>query len=359
MTDAKRIVQLDGLRAIAVFMVFCSHSFGFPLLWAGVDLFFVLSGFLITGILLEQRRQKTWSSYLALFYQRRIKRILPPYLLFLGLTSILFGIGWMHHWYLFVFLMNTASFKELSYRYSLAVLWSLAVEEQFYILWPFAVYWLSETALAWLAGALVLVAPLLRWGATIFFPGHWPIHTSTPFRMDLLAIGALIALAWRHYRTALEQLSAYGLLLTAISVCCLLLFSRYPWFQPGANTVSANVWLYELSLLGCAGAVLWALGGRGIGMLKLTPLVYLGRISYSFYLVHFTVISVIRNHLHHVLLARALAFAVSFIYAALSWRLLERPTLYGACQSSQSNGGKGKGIGAGRPAGRARESLFR
>jgi peptidoglycan/LPS O-acetylase OafA/YrhL len=75
--DRKRIVQLDGLRAIAVLMVFFSHSFRTPLLWSGVDLFFLLSGFLITGILLEQRKRRSLSDLLASFYRRRIRRILP------------------------------------------------------------------------------------------------------------------------------------------------------------------------------------------------------------------------------------------------------------------------------------------
>lgn len=94
MLDAKRIVQLDGLRAVAALMVFASHAIRSQLLWSGVDLFFVLSGFLITGVLLDLRRQRSWRSYIAFFYARRTRRILPPYVLFLAVTSILFGVGW-------------------------------------------------------------------------------------------------------------------------------------------------------------------------------------------------------------------------------------------------------------------------
>src|ERR1700744_4298233 len=82
-----RIVQLDGLRAIAVLAVFAQHALRAPL-WMGVDLFFVLSGFLITGILLE--RKSRGQSYFGYFYARRARRILPPYVLLMVVSSILF-----------------------------------------------------------------------------------------------------------------------------------------------------------------------------------------------------------------------------------------------------------------------------
>lgn len=330
--DRKRIVQLDGLRAIAVLMVFFSHSFRTPLLWSGVDLFFLLSGFLITGILLEQRKRRSLSDLLASFYRRRIRRILPSYLLFLCLIAAFFGVAWLRHWYLFLFLMNTAPFEGLSLRYPVGVLWSLAVEEQFYLVWPFAVYLLDEDALAWLAGALVMAAPLLRWMATTFPPGHWLIHTGTLFRMDLLAAGALIGLAWRHHRRAIERFGQYGLLLAGAAATLLILLSRYPWFQPSAGTVPGNVWLYELSLLAYAGVILWALSGRAVGILKLRPLVYVGRISYTFYLVHLAAITIVRQHLHHH--SVWIALAVSLLYATLSWHLMERPILKGDDRST-------------------------
>jgi peptidoglycan/LPS O-acetylase OafA/YrhL len=327
--DTARILQLDGLRAFAVLMVFVNHAFRSQLLWSGVDLFFILSGFLITGILVERRGQTTLNQYLVSFYERRARRILPPYLALLGLTSIVFGIGWIRHWYLFVFLMNTAPFLELARPYSLGVLWSLAVEEQFYFLWPFAVYLLNETALASLAGSLVLTAPLLRWIATAYFPGHWHVYTSTPFRMDLLAAGALLALVWRRRRAAIERFGGYGLVLACLAAIPLLLFSRYPWFQPAANSILVNVWLYEIILFGYVGVLLWALSGRVVGILKLRPLVYVGRISYTLYLVHETVITVVRDHLHHYLPGTPIALAISLLFAAVSWHCLESPILQG------------------------------
>jgi peptidoglycan/LPS O-acetylase OafA/YrhL len=325
MSGVKRITQLDGLRAIAVLMVFGSHAYSTPLLWSGVDLFFILSGFLITGILLEQREQRSMTSYLASFYLKRTHRIIPAYLVFLAFSSIFIGISWITHWYLFLFLMNSDLFRKFDDHNTFGVLWSLAVEEQFYVLWPIAVYLLSETALAWLAGSLVLIAPLLRWTATVFFPLRWPIHTSTPFRMDLLAVGALIAFAWRHRRTEVERFGPYGLLVLGVAVTPLLLFSRYPWFQPSANTVLVNVWLYELILIAWVGVVLWALSGRHVEMLRIRSLVYIGVISYSFYLVHFTLISVVRHHVRHY--SVGIALGASLLYATISWFLIEHPIL--------------------------------
>jgi peptidoglycan/LPS O-acetylase OafA/YrhL len=324
-----RIMQLDGLRAFAVLAVFFSHALRSQLLWSGVDLFFILSGFLVTGILLERRGQNTLNRYLAYFYERRVRRILPPYLVLLGLTSIVFGIDWIKHWYLFIFLMNTTHFLKFGRHYCLGVLWSLAVEEQFYLLWPFAVYLLSESALAWLAGSLVLTAPFLRWIATAYSPGHWHVYTATPFRMDLLAAGALLAFVWRRQRAAIERFGGYGLALTCLAAIPLLLFSRYPWFQPAADSILVNVWLYELILFGYVGVLLWALSGRVVGILKLPPLVYVGRISYTLYLVHDTVITIMRKHLHHYLAGTAIALAISLLSAAVSWHYLESPILQG------------------------------
>ncbi len=183
-----RIVQLDGLRAIAVLAVFAQHAIKAPL-WMGVDLFFVLSGFLITGILLERKARQ--QSYFGYFYARRVRRILPPYILLMIVSSLVFGLGWAEHWQWYVFFAtNIGNALGQSGHDSLNVLWSLAVEEQFYIFWPFVVLLLPERALAVVAAALIVIVPLRcspsRSGATatrsnrsrcrpwwVFSP-HWP-----------------------------------------------------------------------------------------------------------------------------------------------------------------------------------------
>jgi peptidoglycan/LPS O-acetylase OafA/YrhL len=323
----KRIPQLDGIRGLAVLMVFASHAYRSELLWSGVDMFFMLSGFLITGILLEKRARHTLGEYLAAFYRRRACRILPPYILLLCVVSLLFGIGWIRHWYLFLFFMNTEKFFHIARPYPMGALWSLAVEEQFYLIWPMIVYFVSEKALVWMSGFLLLVAPLLRFAATSTFPWRWQIYSLTIFRMDLLAAGALVALAWHHHRALIERVGMYGLLLACAMAVPLIALSRFAWFQPAAETIAANVWLYEMVLIACAGALVWALSGRVVHVLRWGPLRYMGRISYAFYLVHTMVLLLVRRHLHHYSIGNATAFVVAVLFSAASWHLMEHPIL--------------------------------
>src|ERR1051325_2130641 len=169
--------ELDSLRGVAILMVLFFHGFNLPTAmshmsglsrafvyaatggWAGVNLFFVLSGFLITGILLDSR----WKpQYYRRFYIRRALRILPAFYLLLLLLVLLARIGWLDHrrigWPFialsFLYLANVTSFFGVPAQY--AALWSLAVEEHFYLLWPTLVHRLSKRTIAWCALAIFL-----------------------------------------------------------------------------------------------------------------------------------------------------------------------------------------------------------
>ncbi len=323
----KRIEQLDGVRALAVGAVFLNHAFHAKLLWAGVDLFFILSGFLITGILIGEK-DKSLRGYFAHFYERRARRILPPYALLLAITSIVFGLAWLRHWYLYIFLMNVLVGYSIHMPHSLQVLWSLAVEEQFYLVWPFVVYFLGEKSLAWVTAALLLAAPVLRGVCTPLFAQHWQIYSLTPFRMDLLAMGGLLALVWRRKRVAIERWGIYGLGLTVAAIAAMGLLSRNPHFNTDANTRTTNVWIYELTLLASTGVILWALSGRAVAPLTWKPVRYIGRISYSIYLIHLTAILVMARYLHGTAAAAAAAAAVTLAYAGASWHFVEKPILF-------------------------------
>ena len=326
-TEKQRIGQLDGVRTIAIGMVFLNHAFKVKLAWAGVDLFFILSGFLITGILMGGKRRGI-GEYFSHFYGRRVRRILPPYLMLLVVTAIFFGVAWLRHGYLYLFLMNLVQPLRVWQPNTLDVLWSLAVEEQFYIFWPFVIFFLSETAIAWVAGAIVLAAPLLRYFATPLFATYQTIYMMTPFRMDLLALGALFAIAWRRRRDLIERAGAYSLLLTLAALAAMLWLSRRPGFTITANTPFANVWIYELTLAGSAGVVLWALSGRFVGVLKIAWVRYVGRISYSFYLVHTTVLVLLEQRMHDKWVVGGLTLAISLAYSVASWKWLEQPILF-------------------------------
>jgi peptidoglycan/LPS O-acetylase OafA/YrhL len=325
--ESKRIEQLDGVRTLAIGAVFLHHAYGVKLLWAGVDLFFVLSGFLITGILIGAKG-KTLGRYFGHFYERRARRILPPYLMLMALGSVMMGIGWVRHWYLYVFLMNFIVALQIPQPKPLDVLWSLAVEEQFYLVWPFVVFLLNETAIAWTAGGLVLLAPLLRWGCTPLFGSHWPIYTLTPFRMDLLAAGALLAILWRRKRSLIERYGVYGPLFTLGAGVALVLLGRLPDFSTFANRAAANVWIYELCLVASVGVIVWALSGRYVGILRWGPIRYLGRISYAIYLIHTVALALMEHFLGSRVYVGAIAAVISVGYAAVSWKFLEQPILF-------------------------------
>ena len=186
-----RIARLDGIRSLAVLLVILLHHHLLALGWAGVDLFFVLSGLLITGIL---RRERMAPHYWRSFYYKRATRILPPLCILVPLSYLLTkratfpsALGYL------LFAANIQDVGSHSIPL-LGGLWSLSVEEHFYLIWPFAVYALSRRTLMRLLTALLLVEPMLRGVATHWFTGPGPIYVLTPFRLDGLAIGSLLAL---------------------------------------------------------------------------------------------------------------------------------------------------------------------
>jgi peptidoglycan/LPS O-acetylase OafA/YrhL len=211
--------RLDGLRGIAILLVLFYHLCHYGLAktpaaqvfvtlvvvgWSGVDLFFVLSGFLITSILLRQRESP---SYFRTFYARRVIRIFPLYyavlILFLwilpAITSQAEGF-WMAgadrqtFWY-WAFLSNIHNAFTGNYQhYFLEITWSLAIEEQFYLVWPLLVYLTSRRQLiriCWgiIVGALALRIAIAAYGR----PNQIFLYTFTPCRLDELATGGLIA----------------------------------------------------------------------------------------------------------------------------------------------------------------------
>ncbi|MFM0716222.1 acyltransferase [Paraburkholderia strydomiana] len=332
-----RIVQLDGLRAIAVLAVFAQHALKAPL-WMGVDLFFVLSGFLISGILLD--RKDRGQSYFRYFYARRARRILPPYLLLMVVSSLLFGLAWAQHWYWYAFFAtNIGDALNQSGHDSLNVLWSLAVEEQFYIFWPFVILLVPERLLGYVAAALIVLVPVLRAVATPWFDSFWPIYYLTPFRMDLLAAGALLAVAVRRDRHALEPFKWLAVLgfFAALAVLAWL-HLHFPRFR-AANTPLSNAGLYSVSLVLCTSVVVIALQSKGIvkRLLCNPVLVYIGTISYTIYLIHLSVLYVLWPlHLNRYLTAGC-ALAITLAYASITWFAFEKRLIFGARGKKQAH----------------------
>jgi len=316
---AQRIPQLDGVRALAILAVFVHHALHVKLLWMGVDLFFILSGFLITGVLLDAKKH-TLGKYFSQFYERRARRILIPYVLFLALASLVFGVAWMQHWYLYILLTNFLMPLRIPRPAAFDPLWSLAVEEQFYLVWPFAVYFLGGRRLRQFCVLLMVLAPFLR--GAVHFQQHWPIYTLTPFRMDLLAAGALLCIEWRSHRETIERWGtrAGGVLFVVGGAgLALLMFFGVSTY---ANTRVGNVLIYEANLCICLGIIIYALAGRGVGWLRIAPLQYIGKISYSMYLVHVGILVIVGMWITG-LPAAAASLALTIGYGAISWSLLE------------------------------------
>jgi peptidoglycan/LPS O-acetylase OafA/YrhL len=323
----KRIPQLDGLRGIAVLMVFVYHAFQISHAARGVDLFFVLSGYLITGILLRSKEKRAAEGYWWRFYSRRIKRILPAYAGFLLFLTVVFTVPWGRVWYWYAFFgANVASAFGKTPLRAMGPLWSLAVEEQFYFLWPLVVLLCSRKMLRRVAVALIVLPPVLRAAFTSFFSDYSPIYCLTPFRVDMLAVGAFIAISemedagWleRNRRTALFTIIGSGV--------ALALLSRLPGFRITANSLLFNSIGYSLIVVAFGAVLAWSLtlrGGPVYGLLTLRPLRYMGLISYTFYLYQLPILEKMGERVHSQLAVAALGFVLTAAFSAVSWRFFE------------------------------------
>ncbi len=355
-----RFPALDGLRALAVTMVFFAHygggAHGGTLLrWfnvlrlrggSGVSIFFVLSGFLITGILYDTRND---SESFRRFFARRAVRIFPVYyLLFLVLALLtpFFHYQWKatHGWFLVYAGNLAANFDPSLYGLpspnhpaasaGLSHLYSLCLEEQFYLLWPCAVFLIRDRVkLLWLCGLLCAGALALRllafhlwsYDTVLFVVGRM-----LPFRIDDLCWGALLALLLRGPSAAILQRSMKWLFLAAL-IPFLLLQATCDLFS--WQSITFGWTLFALASMGLIGMTLTP-GTAAFGLFNLSPMRMLGRYSYGFYLWHAVWADAWRQALvwitarvHSLLLGGIitlpLCFACTLLVAKLSYDLFE------------------------------------
>jgi peptidoglycan/LPS O-acetylase OafA/YrhL len=279
-----RVPQLDGLRALAFFSVFLYHALNLPFGWIGVDLFFVLSGFLITTILLERR------STLRVFYLRRALRIFPPYFSTLAVILLLVPAAraeWPWH-ALFLTNVRHTLFEPASPM--IIPLWSISIEEQFYLLWPLFVLRASPRHTLIAASCAVISAPCLRALLSLCSTTHHAVYLLPFCRWDLLGIGAALAALRLTSPDTYRRCSASA---GPVLVLTTLLFVTFALtdasFTPHAHALHFNVLGYSLLVLIMASILLTALDLRSgflHSMLTSPPLVLSGRISYSAYLIH-------------------------------------------------------------------------
>src|SRR5262245_278485 len=346
--------DVEGLRAVAVGLVLLYHA-GLTLLpggYVGVDVFFVISGFLITGLLVKELR-KTGGISLPGFYGRRAKRLLPATAVVLVSTAVLVILFVPKiHWTeiggdivasaLYVVNWRLANrsvdyLAEDSGESPLQHFWSLAVEEQYYLIWPLlilvATLWVRRrgrpmTGALWL-GLAVIGLPSLAW--SIYQTVHEPARAFfiTTTRMWELAVGAAVAIGAsqlaRMPRVVAVVLGWAGL--AAIAAAGLFYSVRTPW--PGDAAL--------LPVLGSAAVIAagTAAGRAGpIMLLGTRPFLWVGALSYSLYLWHWPLIIIATYHWGGLSLKRGLLVAaISVIPAYLTYRLIENPFRYSAVLS--------------------------
>ena len=318
---------LDGLRALAVISVMLFHLDAFALGWAGVPLFFVLSGYLITSIQLTHLEQP-FGSYLTDFYWRRTMRIFPLYYAYLGVNAVvalakgiqLVGYGWFAA-YLANYLIGVDHGQPGDGWVD--HLWSLAVEEQFYLIWPAVVFFLAGS-LRGIAIVLILAAPLVRELTWQLSGNPYLAIVTLPACMDMLFAGALVAVARRN-RKLLWGMATAG---AVVIIYCLEVV-------PYANFASTPLWVPRGQLIFTGFALLFGplmVACEHLGpvtrLLEIRPLVFTGRISYGLYMWHPLAFTVGRRLSERAGMAgvptMAVCIGLAYAVAALSWFGYER-----------------------------------
>lgn len=357
--ETSRLVELDGLRGLAILMVLQFHwaeglsrmtrteAVMYEILragWLGVDLFFVLSGFLITGILWDSR---TTVGYFRKFYIRRALRIFPPYYGFLVFSwGVLPWLLWFidhkpmwqssgQWWYwLYVSNIGMALHAETASDF-FSHFWSLAVEEQFYLFWPLVVYHLSSKAVVRTCLGLITCAAVLR-SILLWCGGAHPgSYVLMPCRLDALAIGAWLAMAQRlNLITADFLWWARGVFWIGMGVLAGV-FCVSGFKLEIANPYMVTVG-YSIAGLTCGALMILILRRGWIPWVKTPILQVFGKYSYTIYIIHVPLHAPLykiyaSQHITGLMwsdFGNLIGFCIfasiaCLIIAALSWRLYE------------------------------------
>jgi peptidoglycan/LPS O-acetylase OafA/YrhL len=362
-TTGSHVPALDGLRGMAIACVLCLHLFvrnprpsGNLMTrfitavmasgWVGVDLFFVLSGFLITGILYDTR---TAPNFFRNFYARRALRIFPLYYGFILLVvavSLLQGYHW-HTLGLVLYLTYAVNCWNTWYTtapwINMNHFWSLCIEEQFYLLWPAAVFLLARkrsiAAFALTGAAFSLFFRLWAQISGLVVTHPYIQASFTPSRLDGLLLGAVLALGIRsRYRTAI--------LTWGPRVLCLLLVFWLGWIcllGPLPSLGNSFISTAGVTLLAVTGVCLIAsvlrTGSVAARLFSSRPLRFLGRYSYGLYVFHYSIYATLDDriwrwataHSHSktlpILASGVIILAISVVLAVISFHCFEFPLL--------------------------------
>jgi peptidoglycan/LPS O-acetylase OafA/YrhL len=339
--------ELDLLRFVAFLLVFFDHAlggFGLPLVSkfgeacrSGLPVFFLLSSYLITELLLREHR-KTGTIHIKAFFLRRVLRIWPLYLLFLTAVYLAWRLG---HGYFpgpafLAFLFISGNWYVYAFgflQFAVGPLWSISVEEQFYLVWPFLVLVGAQRALKAFIPVVLLASVVAIW-----YSGHYdlPLNkywTNSLIQFQFFAFGAIIALVL-HDREFTLSARGRGLFFGAGCAAFLSLVFLFPL---AANlSINALHLLIAYGLMGVMSVCLF-LGFYGMRLPAVcSPLVYLGRISYGMYVFHLSILQVIGSFLHRhgkwatipfQMAGMMAALGLTILVAMASYRFLESPFL--------------------------------
>ncbi|HEY6802384.1 MAG TPA: acyltransferase [Pyrinomonadaceae bacterium] len=352
----QHIKALDGVRGVAILLVILFHYGYLGCGWIGVQLFFVLSGFLITSILVKDKG-KSLKDYLKRFYWRRSLRIFPLYYLYLFVmlaAFLLFRIppAFGDQWpYLFTYTYNV---RHILPNYDgselLIHLWSLSVEEQFYLVWPLLVFLLATRRFKSLLLAIVIGIPIVRLLTSLLLAnaGHDPLfygtvlYTITPFQIDAFAVGAIVAtFKFPHIKNgkvvfAVAVVVAVALGLLAQFTSPVMASDRVNSFGFPIHLLHHYEYVWGYSVLNIVAGLLILLvvqGSSPLPFLKNGPLTFLGRISYGVYVYHYGVLAIFQKVFpsgERSLRSLLLFFpylAVTLVISYLSFRLFENQFL--------------------------------
>jgi peptidoglycan/LPS O-acetylase OafA/YrhL len=321
--------------------------------WTGVDLFFVLSGFLIGGILVDARNSP---SYFKTFYVRRVFRIIPIYYLWIVAYLVLMGVAGnyirlhsnsgrmmlrgfpIYAHFLFLQNMMIIPFAGLTGAW-FSHLWSLAVEEQFYLLSPLAVRLLSNRSLTSFLKYLIVAVPLMRIVLLVLHANAWLVSVLMPCRADSLAVGMLAAVYWRKKEFRQWLLEHGGILNGILGALFLGVLTLWKW-SPDAETPGMEsigfTWLAAFYVV-----ILFVVLLRKESLIaRLSRTAWLrefGKVSYCMYIIHLVV-----NVICHSFLLKAspetqdwrgavvtlFAAVLTFGIAWTSWKIFEGPLVH-------------------------------
>ncbi len=360
LTESKTLPGLDAIRAIAILMVFFFHAGMLACGYLGVHLFFVLSGFLITGLLIRTK-DRNFGSFLTGFYGRRVLRIFPVYYLYLLFMFILtllplslsekpaaelhilkyqlpYAVSYLYDFY-------HASSAFVTSRF-LTHFWSLAVEEQFYLIWPFLIFIIPNKHLKTFFIAVILFGPLIRFGESIIhampaFSGYFVKEQNLfinvlPFsNIDAFACGALFTL--RPAKTKPGTILALFIGVVSLGILTEYLMTGHIvatafGYRPSMEDSHKSIWGYTaINIL--SGIAISAVSQKQFfpGIFANKALNYIGKISYGLYIFHYPIILLFLSHgfITGVPLGIRIlvALVVSIAVSGLSYSLFEKKFL--------------------------------